>query len=285
MMDRILLCTDLDRTLIPNGTPIESLGARKYFAQLTARDEITLVYVSGRDKGLITKAIQEYGLPWPHYAIGDVGATMYMLASNTRLQDTPPWPAWSEEIAPSWAGHTHYDLKQLFNDLEGLQLQEDSKQNTYKLSYNVPLGANRIRLLRILRKRLEDVGVKTNLIWSVDEHEQTYLLDILPARAGKYHAIDFLRRHLDFSIKNTLFAGDSGNDLEVLVSPIHAVLVANSTKKIQTQARRLAKQKHRLDALYLAKGGFMGMNGNYSAGILEGIAHYLPQTRVWMGPA
>jgi hypothetical protein len=26
----------------------------------------------------------------------------------------------------------------------------------------------------------------------------------------------------------------------------------------------------------------MGMNGNYSAGILEGIAHFLPQTRAWL---
>jgi hypothetical protein len=26
----------------------------------------------------------------------------------------------------------------------------------------------------------------------------------------------------------------------------------------------------------------MGMNGNYSAGILEGVAHFLPQSRPWM---
>ena len=35
-------------------------------------------------------------------------------------------------------------------------------------------------------------------------------------------------------------------------------------------------------ALYLAQGGFLGMNGNYSAGILEGIAHYYSYTRLWM---
>ena len=27
----------------------------------------------------------------------------------------------------------------------------------------------------------------------------------------------------------------------------------------------------------------MGLNGNYSAGVLEGIAHYHPDTIVWMG--
>jgi hypothetical protein len=29
-------------------------------------------------------------------------------------------------------------------------------------------------------------------------------------------------------------------------------------------------------------GGFMGMNGNYSAGILESVAHYLPKIQQWM---
>ncbi len=29
----------------------------------------------------------------------------------------------------------------------------------------------------------------------------------------------------------------------------------------------------------------MGMNGNYAAGILEGIAHYHPDTIEWMGLA
>jgi hypothetical protein len=35
-------------------------------------------------------------------------------------------------------------------------------------------------------------------------------------------------------------------------------------------------------AFYLAQGRFLGMNGNYSAGIVEGVAHYHPDIRVWM---
>ena len=42
-------------------------------------------------------------------------------------------------------------------------------------------------------------------------------------------------------------------------------------------ARRRAAANGNLAALYLAGGGFMQMNGNYSAGILEGVAHYHPQ--------
>jgi hypothetical protein len=44
-------------------------------------------------------------------------------------------------------------------------------------------------------------------------------------------------------------------------------------------------QQGTITALYLAQGGFLGMNGNYSAGILEGIAHYHPETQLWMKEA
>gem|GEM_PF-4546436 len=34
------------------------------------------------------------------------------------------------------------------------------------------------------------------------------------------------------------------------------------------------------NSLYLARGAFLGMNGNYSAGILAEIAHYHPDTQL-----
>jgi hypothetical protein len=36
------------------------------------------------------------------------------------------------------------------------------------------------------------------------------------------------------------------------------------------------------DFLYVAKGNLLGMNGNYSAGILEGLVHYHPETKDWI---
>ena len=73
-----------------------------------------------------------------------------------------------------------------------------------------------------------------------------------------------------------VFCGDSGNDIEVLVSPIRAVLVANAQPQVREEAVRLAAAGGHSDRLYIANGGFLGMNGNYSAGILEGIEHFHP---------
>ncbi|MCW8917959.1 MAG: HAD-IIB family hydrolase [Gammaproteobacteria bacterium] len=282
MPEHLLLCTDLDRTLLPNGPQPESPAARRYFAALVAHPAITLAYVSGRHRALVEQAIADYQLPLPDFVIGDVGTTIYQVGPRRAWQRLH---AWEEEIAPDWGCHTHAELQQWLQGLPGLQLQEQAKQNRYKLSYYLPLQGERTALLAEIRQRLDTHGVKARLIWSVDEPRGLGLLDVLPARASKYHALETLMRLQGFDCDHTIFCGDSGNDIEVLASPIPAVLVANAQPEVRQLALRLATEAGLGERLYIAHGGFMGMNGYYSAGMLEGIAHYYPQLREWMGVA
>ncbi len=85
-----LICTDLDRTLIPNGPDPEPAGVRRLFAGLVARSQITLAYVSGRHEGLVREAISTYRLPVPQWVIGDVGTTIYQVAED-RMENGPGW--------------------------------------------------------------------------------------------------------------------------------------------------------------------------------------------------
>ena len=85
-MDPILLCTDLDRTLIPNGLPPESPNARELFCKVAAAPFVSLAYVSGRDLGLLQKAIAEYNLPTPDFMIGDVAPPF----TETKTRDGNP---------------------------------------------------------------------------------------------------------------------------------------------------------------------------------------------------
>ena len=280
MTDKLLICTDLDRTLIPNGPQSESTGARERFASLAARPEVTIAYVSGRHRALVEKAITNYCLPIPDFVIGDVGTTIYHVGPE---QQWIRQEAWEEEISVDWAGKSHADLKFLLNGIKELRLQECSKQNRHKLSYYVPLQSNRERVASIINKRFADNGIRASLIWSIDEPVGIGLLDILPARASKLDAIQALMRLHGFSCGNTVFCGDSGNDLEVLASPIPAVLVANAQPVVREFALQRAEALGCEEQLYIARGRFMGMNGNYSAGMLEGIAFYYPQTIEWMG--
>ena len=280
MADGLLICTDLDRTLIPNGPQPESVGARKRFAMLVGRPQVVLAYVSGRHRELVEEAIRSYRLPLPDYVIGDVGTTIYHVGKDRtwRLLGL-----WAEEISRDWGGRTHAALLSSLKDIPVLRLQERAKQNRFKLSYYLPLHQDIDVLSAAIRSRLAALGVQARLVWSVDDIRDIGLLDVLPARASKRHAIEALMAELGFSAENTVFCGDSGNDMEVLVSPIPAVLVGNSRPDVRTLARSLAAEAGAADRLYVAEGGFMGMNGNYAGGMLEGIAHYHPEIEGWLG--
>lgn len=273
MPERLLLCTDLDRTLIPNGPQPESPRARELFAALVAKPGVVLVYVTGRHRQLVEEALEQYQLPKPDFVIGDVGTTIYRVdpGDNWRLNED-----WEAYISQDWNGKTNRELQELLSNITVLRTQEPFKQNSYKLSYYVALDIDRESTAYAINRQLQSQAVYGRLIWSVDEPAATGLLDILPRRASKYHAIDWLQTMLGFSNADTIFSGDSGNDIEVLASPIPAVLVANGESAVRDQVLREANSGGHSAQLYIARGGFKGMNGNYGAGILEGIAHYHP---------
>ncbi|MBU0654398.1 MAG: HAD-IIB family hydrolase [Gammaproteobacteria bacterium] len=281
MKTALLICTDLDRTLIPNGDEPESPKARKYFRKLAEMPEITLAYVTGRHAALVREAIHQYDLPPPDFVLGDVGSTIYACKGK----EWQRWGAWEAHIAPDWGGRDHAQLAALLDGFDGLRLQENTKQNTHKLSYYVDLSLNHTYLMDEMQMLLKAHGIHASLIWSIDEPANTGLLDVLPASASKRHAIEFLLEKQGFSLATTVFSGDSGNDLPVLISPIPATLVNNASREIKLEALQMARMSGTEQALYLAQGGFLGMNGNYAAGILEGIVHYHPEVGTWLEEA
>lgn len=274
----ILLCCDLDRTVLPNGHEPEDALARPLFARIAARPDVTLVYVSGRDRGLLQQAIDEYAIPVPDFAIGDVGTTLYHIEAGRWREEA----SWSAHIAEDWRGAPAMSLRECLRDLPELRLQEPEKQNRHKLSFYAAADLDADRLQECVRQRLSRQGFAANLIWSVDEMTHTGLLDILPARASKLHAIEFFMDLRGFSLGNTVFAGDSGNDLPVLASHIPSVLVRNAQAAVREQALALAREQNTLPALYLARGDFHGLNGYYTAGVIEGLAHFQPRARGWI---
>lgn len=280
----ILLCCDLDRTLIPNGNAEESADARSRLARFCAHPAVELALVSGRDLQLVLDGIDEWSLPQPDYIIGDVGTTIYAPRSQAGHGDGDwiHWPAWTDQIAPAWNGLTHDDVTHLFADISAIRPQEPAKQGTFKASYCVDRQANQEVLDAELHGRLWRNGIDARLVWSLDEPADVLLLDVLPTSASKLHAIEFLIQHLAFDQRRAMFAGDSGNDLHALGSHINGTLVANAAPKVKARARELVRAGALGDTLYLAQGGLFGMNGNYAAGVLEGLVHYLPETREYM---
>lgn len=268
-MRRLLLCTDLDRTLLPNGTVPESSAARPLFRRLAAAAGVTLVYVTGRDAGRVAEAVNEHDLPTADHLVCDVGSTI-LDADGRRRAD------WDSHIAAGWGGRGGADLAGLIGTLPGLERQDQSRQGPFKLSYEVrPPGGTDARA-RTIAERLRAAGLQVSVVPSHDDAAGVGLIDVLPAAAGKAAAIGFLREQLGFSLDEAVFAGDSGNDLDVLTGPVPAVLVANAASAVREAALAGAVAAGHADRLHLARGGVLGLNGNYAAGILEGVLHYQP---------
>ena len=271
----------MDRTILPNGDQEESPEVRYVFRLLVERPEIHLAYVSGRDKDLIQKAITEYDLPLPDYAVGDVGTTIYEM---TGINWTP-WEAWFKEIAKDWNGLKSEDLTGFLKGFDNLKLQEPEKQNRFKLSYYADKNANGQQMVDQIQAYLSKQKLNSRVIWSVDEQRNSGLVDILPQRASKLHAVRYLIDQKGYRKSKVVFCGDSGNDLNVLTSDIRSVLVKNASEEVRREAMKSVDKNGRPETLYVAQGNFMGLNGNYAAGVLEGLAHFIPDVHPWIDAA
>lgn len=277
-MKKILLATDLDRTVIPNGDEPESPQARELFTGFADSPDTIVLYVTGRNKTLIKEAIEEYDLPLPDYAIGDVGSTIYEVGGERKWKSLP---AWEEAIAPDWKERSWKEIKEIFDRVEGIKLQDDSPdfQNKFKVSYYTDVKVDRARILSEMKELAKIHGLKIAFIFSVDERKRVGLLDVLPESATKLHAIKFMRELLDIPEERTVFCGDSGNDIPALTSGLNAVMVNNTRPEVIDEVMSAVTKSGIDNKIYTAKGNFLGMNGNYSAGVLEGVCYYVPEAK------
>lgn len=274
-MNKLLLCTDMDRTIIPNGMQLEHERAREIFRQLCSQPELELAYVTGRHLGLLEEALKEYELPEPDYALTDVGTSIYknVSAGWSNMQ------GWQDQIAKDWRGKSHAELQEALSIFDELQLQESSKQGPFKLSYYCPLSMDLEAVTVAVGETLARRGVDAAVIPSIDEPEAVGLLDILPLRATKLHAILHLQNYLGYKKSDVVFAGDSGNDLSVLTSNVLSILVANASEEVRMQARRSVHDEGRERSLFCAKNNGFELGGNYAAGVVQGVLHYKPEIK------
>lgn len=267
----LLVCTDLDGTLIPNGEGEESPRARELFKKTLLACGARLAYVTGRDLQKTLDAMADYALPFPDLLITDVGSAIYAYGEN----GWRPLLQWQESILHQWQDDGAERIRELLGDVEGLCPQDESCQKQAKLSYTLALTREKGALFAEIYHLLQQENLGARLIYSLDIGANQALLDILPEKAGKSHAIEFCRKRFGYPVERVVFAGDSGNDLDVFNSRIPSVLVSNSHEVVRAEVR--SGPGYRSGTVYLAAGGALGMNGNYAAGIVEGLLYYHPQ--------
>jgi hypothetical protein len=262
-----ILATDLDRTLLPNGRWEADARAIDLFNELTEQHGVLVVYVTGRNLALTEDAIREYGVRYPDILCGDVGTTIRQYRAGMWTTDDG-WTAHVRHASPRWDAD---EIHQLISGIDGLRVQESEHLNPFKQSYYIDHDRNAEILARVdaaVQGRFDEV-----IVYSFDPRDGKGLLDFLPASATKQTALEYVAGEFGVPKEEVVFCGDSGNDIFPLTAGFSGVLVRNADDQLVQNVREAMKKNPALK-VYFAGGGFKGLEGYYTSGVIEGAYHY-----------
>ena len=262
-----VLATDLDRTLLPNGSWPRDPDAIDLFNELTEQHDVLVVYVTGRNLDLTEKAIREFGVRYPHVLIGDVGTSIRKRDSDG-WKPHAGWHAHVKQTSPGWDAEA---VRQALVDIDGLVEQEREHCSVFKQSYYVD-HARRETILATVGDRVKG-RFDEAIVYSFDSQSGDGLLDFLPQSANKQTALEYLAGESGTRKSDVVFCGDSGNDLHPLTAGFCGVLVRNADDQLVSGVREAIDSNPALN-VYFAQGGCRGLNGYYTGGVIEGAFHY-----------
>lgn len=262
-----ILATDLDRTLLPNGSWPADAGAIELFNKLTERHDVLVVYVTGRNLDLTEKAIKEFGIRYPDVLIGDVGTSIRKYGKDGWTTDGG-WDIHVRQTSPRWDADA---VRSAVAGVEGLVEQEREHCGPFKQSYYVDHDRNEA-ILNAVDERVKGKFDEV-IIYSFDSQTGKGLLDFLPQSATKQTALEYIAEEFGANKTDVVFCGDSGNDVFPLTAGFSGVVVRNADEQL-IASLKLAAAEHPELKLYFAKGGFKGLNGFYTSGVIEGAFHY-----------
>jgi len=262
-----ILATDLDRTLLPNGSWPPDPGAIDLFNELTQRHDVLVVYVTGRNLDLTENAINEFGIRYPDILIGDVGTSIRRYVQND-WQSHEGWDTHVKQTSPGWDADA---VQRAVAGVDGISRQESEHCSPFKQSYYVDHNRSEA-VLKAVDERVKGKFDEV-IVYSFDSQSGKGLLDFLPQSATKQTALEYIADELGANKADVVFCGDSGNDVFPLTAGFSGVLVRNADDQLVASVRQAADEHPELK-LYFAKGGFKGLNGFYTSGVIEGAYHY-----------
>lgn len=262
-----LLASDLDGTLIPPAPTLGPLKALRRFTNVADSGGVGLAYVTGRHLELALEGIDQWQLPTPAALACDVGTSIYWCRDGAFELDS----GYQEHIARSGVPDAG-EIGRCLADLPGLSLQEPEKQARFKASFYLD-RAFTPDLLGEIANRLTGAGA-LRLVDSYDPSTGCGLLDVLPKSVGKHSAVRHVAERLGLDLEGVIFAGDSGNDRDAILSGCKAIVVGNALPELKSEIRTEAERRGLEKRVFFASSSF-------AAGVLEGLDHF----RELAGPA
>jgi HAD superfamily hydrolase (TIGR01484 family) len=208
---QLILATDLDGTFLGGS---DSDRAALYRWIEIRRDDIGLVFVTGRDPQFIEQLCGDDTVPWPDYVVGDVGTTIAEVVTTPTAKIVRPLAALEAEIAELWNDNGDR-VRALLANAAGLKPQATAFR--YRMSYHFDPQSYDGEAEQIVRGHGFDALISANCFF-----------DVLPPGVSKGPSLQRLIKHLGVDDSRVLVAGDTLNDLSLFETGLRGVAVANS---------------------------------------------------------
>lgn len=246
---RLLVC-DIDGTLVGCRR-----GVQHFNAWQASQADVMFAIATGRSFHSALAVLEQSGIGWPRCLIASVGSEIYVLNADgtTYRRDTQ----WSQWLAADWAPEAIRERMQtVMLAWPGLIAQAPLEQRCFKLSYQIEATPE---IRDWLQHDLDECDLSVSVIYSHDRY-----LDILPGRASKGRAVDYLRNEYGLAAEDVVVAGDSGNDLDMLRRARFSIIVGNGHPELLDQPG--------LAHAYRAHAG-------HGQGVVEGMQYFLGRPR------
>ncbi len=231
--------TSLDLNLIGDR---ESLAQLLQLIQANRKSTIFGI-ATGRRLDDALDTLRKYNIPEPGVLISSQGTEIHYAPNLT--QDT----VWSRHINHLWNPQA---VRDILSAMPGLELQPKRHQSTFKISYYIDPKVADIHDIRQTLLRNEQT---VNTVFSFGQ-----FLDVLPIRASKGLALRWCADQLGFPLQNTLVAGCTGDDADMLRGiTLGTVVESRHFEELSELAN--------VDNIYFSQ-------KSNAAGILEALEHY-----------
>lgn len=237
---KFILATDLDGTLVGNRFALANFN---HF-MIKNLNKFLLVYITGRTFSSTWQLILKENLLLPDVMITDVGTEIFLAPHFNRER------IWEQKMSASWdVAKVQAAIKNV-NDL----LPQDVYPR-FRLAYCTQKATFKQTVLQV-RLAVEKAKLPVKNVASMG-----HIIDIVPAGAGKGHALCHIQELFAIKKENTFVCGDSGNDLSMFSKGFKGIVVGNALPELKEALKFNSKE------IYFSR-------SKYASGIMEGLKKY-----------